>query len=167
MPWNNAPLRLYHGTLEAAANGIRATQRADLSRCYPHKDFDRGFYTTSIRDHAEAFANNRLKDKLGLGRNPGRAAVVEFEINRNDFGGLDSLCFVQPTQHWVDFVAHCRDPSTTGHKPPGTYYDVVCGPVARLDQRPFPRLEQICFHSVRALNRLQFITVHWGIPDFQ
>ena len=128
MVWQNGPLVLYHGTA-----GVHATDlengRPDLAKCRKRRDFGQGFYTTRREEQARGFANhvyNKMRAHFlnKRGPDPLEAAVVEYVIDRNDLGSLDTLAFVFPDDDWRDFVQNCRL-GVFDHKGPGIYYDVV------------------------------------------
>lgn len=151
MPWNNGSLTVYHGTVGPYARDILANG-VSLTRCAPRTVFSTGFYTTRILEQAVRFANHRYAElqndyvRLG-GFNPENAVVVEFSVQLDGLGGLDTLAFVQPTTDWIEFVNHCRVPSY-GHKGLGRFYDAVYGPVSATLSVAVAREEQLSFHSV-------------------
>src|SRR5690242_17840440 len=119
--WNNGPLIVYHGTVAPFARNISATG-INLVHCRDKSDFGRGFYTTGIRQQAIVYANQRFADMQDefvrsqqqnsqARLDPEAAAIVEFLVDRNGLGRLDTLAFVQPTDDWLDFVRHCRIPN--------------------------------------------------------
>src|SRR5438874_1736486 len=127
MPWSNGTLTLYHGTVGPHGRSIMANGVL-LSACSDETDFSTGFYTTRILDQAIRHANHRYREmlsdyqRLGYGTQPEYAVVVEFSAQLDGIGGLDTLAFVQPTQDWVEFIAHCRSPSF-GHKGFHRFYE--------------------------------------------
>jgi len=137
MAWQNDPLVLYHGTVTPFANDISQRKRPDLTKARARSDFSVGFYTTRVRKQAEDFANKkyhrmlRLCQQNSMNLDPRSAAVVELLIDRNRLGRLDTLAFVFGEVDWHDFVTYCRT-GIRGHRGPGSYYDVVYGPVATI-----------------------------------
>jgi hypothetical protein len=85
-------------------------------------DFGTGFYTTSNKEQAEAFAfkvyNRRKKEKFPI--------VNIYEFN-NKALELNTLIFDSPSEKWLDFVVHNRK---SGRK---ENYDLIIGPVANDD----------------------------------
>ena len=105
--WSNGPLTVYHGTVAPFARNISAIG-INLVHCRDKSDFGRGFYTTSIRQQAVLYANQRFADmqdefvrsqqQNSQSRlDPEAAAIVEFLADRDSLGRLDTLAFVQPT----------------------------------------------------------------------
>lgn len=94
------------------------------------------------------------------------AAVVEYEINRDKLGALGTLAFVFPEFGWHDFVKNCRT-GTFDHKGPGTYYDIVYGPIYTIAYETGTAFEQVSFHSVGAIGELTFVRVRRGTPWFR
>jgi RNA:NAD 2'-phosphotransferase (TPT1/KptA family) len=83
-PWSNPPLRLYHGTTEAAVESIRrdgvllAVGRRDL-------DFGRGFYLTTNDSQARDWAQKRAIETRS------RPVVLEFAADRDKLASLEAL----------------------------------------------------------------------------
>jgi hypothetical protein len=168
MAWTNSDLVLYHGTVDFHAVDIR-NNGIDLGRSARRGDFSRGFYMTRIRSQAETFAVSQFR-KLALvpplpgrppPRRPNAAALVEFKVNRNALGRLETLAFVQPTSDWRDFVTHCG--TGAAHRA-GEQYDVVYGPVWGAGTGAFPDYEQVSFHTDAAIALLQFSSIHQWRP---
>ena len=89
---------------------------------------------------------------------------VTFQNRSNVLGRLDTLVFVSPDPEWQDFVHYCRS-TFNGHQGPGIYYDVVHGPVSTVTNGFLSlRLEQLSFHSVRAINGLVLTGTRRGTP---
>jgi len=124
---------------------------------------------TRRESQAIRWANEKFRKMISLhrqnkGPDPNGSAVVHFSINRNDLGDLDTLVFVSPDAEWQEFVSHCRQ-TLNGHKGnPGNYYDVVHGPVSTVTNESALRLEQLSFHSARAINMLTLMSVRRGNP---
>jgi len=93
---------------------------------------------------------------------PDCAAVVEFSIDRNFLGQLDTLAFVFGENDWKEFVDHCRAGSFY-HKSGNRHYDVVYGPVSTVTGEWW-KYEQLSFHSARAISCLNRIALHVGRP---
>jgi len=171
MVWKNDPLALYHGTVELHAADI-ATNSPDLSKCRIRRDFGRGFYVTRRLAQAQDFANSKYNTMRSqflhnprTHIDPGCAAVIEYKIDRNVLGHLETLAFVLPDPEWSDFVGNCLLGSFD-HKGPGVYYDVVYGPVSTIAKETSGALEQLSFHSPAAINTLQLVQVRRGTPRF-
>ena len=92
------------------------------------------------------------------------AAVIQYTIDRNYLGSLDTLVFVCPDSEWQDFINYCRT-NFNGHKGPGIYYDAVHGPVSTALNESAYRLEQLSFHSPHAISLLNRVGVHRGTPS--
>jgi len=172
--WSNGPLTVYHGTVAPFARSISATG-INLARCRDKSDFGRGFYMTSIFQQAVSYANQRFSDMhdefVRLQQNsqtpldPEGAAVVEFSVSRDGLGRLDTLVFIQPSADWLNFVRHCRIPNRNHKLIPGSYYDVVYGPLSVVgSNQAVPDSEQISFHTNAAISLLQVNGVRQGGP---
>jgi hypothetical protein len=158
MAWTNPPLVVYHGTIGSSVNGI-VTGGPDLAQCNPKRDFGQGFYMIRNITQAIGHANDRYKLKRALfvqssrgASDPVCATVIEFTLDRDALGNLSTLSFVLPTDEWREFVIHCRAPGS--HRPTGTYYDVVYGPVSNNRYQAWPDLEQLSFHTPHAIASL-------------
>jgi len=171
MAWTNAALTLYHGTVGPFADDLEKSG-ISLTKCRAKTDFGRGFYLTTSRRQARDHANNRFGARNFLpAMTPNRfdpvcAAVAEYAIDRLALGMLSDLVFASPDAEWMDFVTHCR--GRQPHIPNGAqaYYDVVWGPVSQVGGRPFPPdVNQVSFHSQRALGLLQLLGVSKGTPQ--
>lgn len=111
-------MKLYHGT--NIEFGV-----IDLAKCPPNRDFGQGFYTTSIKHHAERRAQEAVR-KFG-----GAPNVMEFDFV------LDEIVQANPTlkikrfdgvnDEWAYFVLHNR---LRKESDPQHEYDIVEGPVA-------------------------------------
>lgn len=91
--------------------------------------------------------------------------MLEYNIDRNALGALDTLAFVLPDAEWADFVKNCRS-DVYDHKGPGTFYEVVYGPVSTAAQETARYYEQLSLHSATGINALHFVQVHRGGPRF-
>jgi len=167
MVWRNDPLTLYHGTVGAHATDIE-TNGIDIIKCRIRRDFGQGFYTTRREGQAIEFANHTYNKMAALfrrnrGIDPTCAAVVQYTVDRNILGMLDTLAFVVPDQGWQDFVKNCRS-SAYDHKGPGAFYQVVYGPVSTVTGETSRWYEQLSFHSDAAIRTLRFTRVRRGAP---
>ena len=158
MVWRNDALTLYHGTAASSADDIRANG-INLANAIRNRDFGRGFYTARSLTQAVQFANDtyRIMRALHVNNsrnhtNPVAAAVIELTVDRNVLGQLPTLAFVLPTDEWREFVMHCRNGGS--HRPDGTNYDVVYGPVSTMYYTAWPNYEQLSFHSMSAITHL-------------
>ena len=131
-----------------------------MSFAKPHRDFGLGFYTTTSKRQAEAWAYEMVA-VVNAGGGTGKPGVVEFIMKRGDLAGLDSLSFVQGDFGADDFwslVFHCRSSYHGYHKPDGDdWYDLVVGPVAGFWRQrvALQGYDQTSFHtdnSVKLLN---------------
>ena len=149
MPWNNNPLRLYHGTDAVSANSIKANG-VDLNRCSPFTDFGRGFYTTTHLAQAWSWAKKRCglsPSKAGL-----RPAVLQFDLERKQLGVPPNLFFTHEddarTSFW-SFVTYCRRQGGSHIPSSATNYATVLGPVSLWPQKFVVKdCDQVSFHSV-------------------
>lgn len=108
---------LYHGS-----NVVVSKPR--LIRQNRFLDFGFGFYTTTNKMQAIAFA-----DKVYKRRREGGKIVSVYELNEQvAFAECSFLRFDAPNEAWLDFVSENRSGSYTGKE-----YDLVYGPVANDD----------------------------------
>ena len=87
--------------------------------------------------------------------------MVEFVIDRDQLGKLETLWFVQPTADYWDLITECRfyQPVVPLHgRKTGHPYDVVVGSVAsRWKREPyvaFTEWDQASFHTAQAFKLL-------------
>jgi hypothetical protein len=151
--WTNQAIVLYHGTLDLHVASIRTAVTVLLGRS--HTDFGQGFYTTTVENQARLWAWQLALRKGTI--HPGcRAAVVRFDVPRDDLAGLDAVWFVRGLPDATDFwslVSHCRTGGAThGRAAAPGWYDVAIGPVAASWRRriAFPDMDQISFHTPKA-----------------
>jgi len=134
---------LYHGTSKAGAANIRR-DGIDLSKQRPDSDFGRGYYTTTDRAQAEAWA----------GRNPGGGDVLHYRVPKAELDALNSKRFPTANSEWEDFVLGNRSGG------PLHGYDTVEGPMLMnpdhaLNGKPMVAGgHQLSFHTDRAINVL-------------
>lgn len=83
-------------------------------------DFGFGFYTTTNKKQAIAFA-----DKVYRRKKSGARTVSVYELNESVFSDCSVLEFTFPDESWLDFVSANRSGEYNGEK-----YDLVIGPVA-------------------------------------
>lgn len=143
---------LYHGSKEIV-------KFPEIRKAEFNKDFYFGFYCTKYQKQAERWAIRY-----------GKAGYVnKYEYTRND--NLNCLIFEKMTEEWLDFVVACRYGKSHN-------YDIVEGPMAddtiynyiqnfidgKISRAAFWELvkfkyptHQISFHTVSALDTLQFI----------
>jgi hypothetical protein len=147
-PWRDQAIELFHGTTDGWVQDI--LQAVDETAGGALKDFGRGFYMTTRFDKAHDWANVKSR------RAGGAAAVLRFDVSRNDLAQLDCLFFCRGDATAVDywsFVQYCR---TIGrdhnrlHKP---WYDLVVGPVTGTWKRQttLRDADQISFHTPYAV----------------
>lgn len=87
-------------------------------------DFGFGFYTTTNKMQAIAFA-----DKVYKRRREGKKVVSIYELNEQiAFLECSVLRFDAPDEAWLDFVSENRSGNYKGRK-----YDLIYGPVANDD----------------------------------
>lgn len=143
---------LYHGSKEIV-------KFPEIRKAEFNKDFYFGFYCTKYQKQAERWAIRY-----------GKAGYVnKYEYTPND--NLNCLIFEKMTEEWLDFVVACRYGKSHN-------YDIVEGPMAddtiynyiqnfidgkilraafwELVKFKYPT-HQISFHTVSALDTLQFI----------
>lgn len=108
---------LYHGSNVVVAKPKLIYQNRFL-------DFGYGFYTTTNKAQAIAFA-----DKVYKRRKEGNPIVNVYELNEQiAFSECSVLRFDSPDEAWLDFVSDNRAGNYKGEK-----YDFIYGPVANDD----------------------------------
>ena len=143
---------LYHGSRQIV-------EYPEIRKVRFNKDFYFGFYCTRYEEQAKRWASR-------YGEN---GFINKYEYNPND--KLRYLLFDKMTEEWLDFVVACRS-----GKPHA--YDIVEGPMAddtiynyiqnfmdgKISRAAFWELakfkyptHQISFHSVQALDTLNFV----------
>ena len=149
---------LYHGTNTNFS-------KIDLSHSKDKRDFGKGFYTTTIYERAEKWAENQFIRFGGDGR-----FVKIFDFNPTK--DLKVLEFNQMNSAWLEFVKKNRTKGGAFHD-----YDIVKGPVANdntmrtialyisgiytteqaIQQLSFFKVnDQISFHTEKALSCLKW-----------
>lgn len=156
-------MTLYHGsTVEVRKPSLKYGRK--------RTDFGRGFYTTTLPEQAEHWA--QIKRERA---NTGKAVVSVYEIDDQllrspalmvrDFHGVD--------RSWLDFVTECRKKNAGKHD-----YDLVFGPVANdnvfatvnqyengflnaeaaiAQLKAYKTYDQLSFHSKRVIDELRFV----------
>lgn len=153
---------LYHGSNETVQN-------PEIRKSTHSLDFGMGFYTTTSFEQAKKWAINKIKkEQLGI------STVSIFSVP-NDFlshPDYSILNFEKANEQWLDFVISNRtNPNFTFD------YDIVKGAVANdrvyaslnayeagfmdkqrllLELKTWVYVDQILFHTERALNLLRF-----------
>jgi len=159
--WTNQDLILYHGTSDSSARNILSSG-IDPTYFLPRTDFGLGFYTTTLRSQAEQWAGKQVNKVATVKGLTVRGALLEYQVPRHSLMALNLLAFVRPedTHHdFWDLILHCRggrpNHLLTAPGAIGNCYDAVFGPVAkdwrRKPFRCFPSLDQVSFHTSRAL----------------
>jgi hypothetical protein len=147
-PWRDQTIELYHGTTAAWAPDI--LRSVDDSIGSALKDFGRGFYTATRLDRARDWASVKSR------RAGGSAAVLRFDVSRNDLAQLDCLFFARGDPTAVDYWSFVQFFRTIGgdhnrlHKP---WYDLVVVPVTGTWKRQtiLTDTDQISFHTPYAV----------------
>lgn len=107
---------LYHGSYTAIEKPIAIYGRKDL-------DFGLGFYMTTLRAQAEAWA------KIVAERKGPRAVptlnIYEFDLAKWSSDNLRHKCFDKYDLEWLDFVVNCRNGGRDYDA-----YDIIEGGVA-------------------------------------
>jgi Protein of unknown function (DUF3990) len=147
-PWRDQAIELFHGTTDAWVHDI--LQSVDETAGGAYKDFGRGFYTTTRLDKAHEWAIVKAR------RAGGAAAVLRFDVSRNDLAQLDCLFFACGDAHAVDywsFVQYCRTIGRDHNRLHSPWYDLVVGPVSGTWRRQtiLPNADQISFHTPYAV----------------
>jgi hypothetical protein len=150
--WTNQQIVVFHGTDGSSAQLIRR-HGIELAAGRTDAEFGQGFYTTTSRGQAAAWATRRARRQHSV------PVVLRFVAERNELSRLDGLWFIRAsgdTPDFWSFVRHCRGGGHM-HGRPG-WYDVVAGPVTTLAQfgvAALPDLDQLSFHSPRSLTVLR------------
>lgn len=145
-PLTNHWFNLWHGTDRASAqNIIKAGVLATPPR--PGLDFGPGFYLTSKKSQAQAWANIRAMIKSEP------PALVGFVVFHADLSLLRQVSFIRSDRSANEFWSFVRDMKggTHTHHFDTGYYDFVCGPVTRKPKYfdAYPDSDQFSFHGER------------------
>lgn len=156
-------MKLYHGSIVEVRN-------PSLRYGRKRTDFGKGFYTTTLVEQAEHWANIK-KDRA----KSERAIVSVYEIDDALFTNPDLQIreFHGVDESWLNFVVNCRKESSVKHD-----FDIVFGPVANdnvfttvnlyesgiLDApaaiaqlRAYKTYDQLSFHTQRVISTLRFV----------
>ncbi len=153
--WANAPLVLYHGTIERHMSSVLA--EIDLRLAEARNDFGPGFYTTTLLRQAQRWAEDRA-DRYG-----DRPAVIAYQVSRDTLANLETLWFVRgehENEEYWSFVFHCRTTAREafhhGRAVNDGLYDIVVGPVAAFWKQKVVAsgYDQVSFHTARAVGVL-------------
>lgn len=152
-------MKLYHGS-------NCKFEHIDLSLSRDKRDFGKGFYTTTIKEQAEAWAAVVFERYGGAGR-----FVYEFDFEIDD--NLKIKKFEEANIEWLEMISQNRRFGETQHG-----FDVMIGPVANDKTNRTIALyldgsitaeaallllkhnvlnDQVSFHSVKALSFLKLI----------
>lgn len=154
---------LYHGS------SVKV-EKPRIIRANRTLDFGNGFYTTTNMEQAEKWAKIKQKREGIM-----EAFISVYEVPEDIFNikNLNVIVFQEVNKKWLDFVINNRMNSDYTHG-----YDIVKGPVA--DDRVYACLnafenkfmdmdtaikelkayklaDQVSFHTMKALNLLNFI----------
>lgn len=99
-------MTLYHGT------GFRFAE-IDLAMSKDKRDFGKGFYTTTIFEQAEKWAQNQ---NIRYGTEA--KIVKKYEYHYDDT--LRTKVFKEMDEEWLEFIKKCRTEGGTPH-----CYDIV------------------------------------------
>jgi hypothetical protein len=110
------PELLYHGSTVVI-------KKINLLLGAPHKDFGKGFYTTSSEQQAEKFAIIKARREKLLS---GYLNIYEY----NPDNTLKFKHFEIPNEEWLDFVLSNRRVDGRSSNAAGTEFDIISGPVA-------------------------------------
>jgi hypothetical protein len=143
-PWHDQAVELFHGTTDACVQDILKAVDETIGGAL--KDFGRGFYTTTSLDKARDWANVKAR-RVG-----GTAAVLRFDVSRNDLAQLDCLFFARGDPTAVDYwslVQYCRTTGVDHNRLHTPWYDLVVGPVTGTWKRQtiIADTDQISFHT--------------------
>ena len=156
---------VYHGSTVIV-------RRPDTLHSYRALDFGKGFYVTTVRDQAVRWALRRA-DLFG-----GKAIVNQYEMEL-DLSGLQTKCFPDDLEEWIEFVCDCRDGSAIYEQ-----FDLIIGKVADdkvfrvvdlfqsglwdkeralKEIRVYPNYDQIAFITQKAIDRLLRYSCSWEV----
>lgn len=107
-------IELFHG-------GCESIDVIDLSKCRPHRDFGRGFYLTSIEEHAK----DRADHKARIYGTPPVVTSFKFDERKLSDNSLKVLRFETESPEWAEFIYRNREDESFSHD-----YDIVVGPIA-------------------------------------
>jgi hypothetical protein len=127
---------LYHGS-------NRRFDTPDLGEARSRRDFGVGFYTTTLRTQAAAWAQV-VSERFG-----GEPHLYAFDF---DPAGLRTLAFPRISLEWLELVKANRRAGGTQHD-----YDVVTGPVANDDtMRTIALYVSGVYDAAEAMRRLRY-----------
>jgi hypothetical protein len=109
---------LFHGT-------NMDFEKTSLEFAKERRDFGRGFYTTTIKEQAESWAEAMCERRITA-----KAFLYEFEFTKEN---LNCKLFDGISEEWLRFIVKNRIQGGIQHD-----FDVVQGPVA--DDRIFPTI---------------------------
>jgi hypothetical protein len=155
-------MMLFHGSTQVV-------KRPNLRYSRKNTDFGKGFYTTTNQTQAEQWC-----DILQRRRENSRKMVSVFSFDESILkdSSFNVRNFIGASEEWLDFILSCRKGYNTD------FFDIVSGPVANdklyltlllfeqgiiLATEAIERLKthtlvnQISFHSTKAIDTLQFI----------
>lgn len=156
-------MKLYHGsTVEVRKPSLRYGRK--------RTDFGQGFYTTTLPEQAEHWA--QIKRERA---NTGRAVVSVYEIDDQllKLPDLKVREFIGVDESWLYFVAECRKKNALSHN-----FDLVFGPVANdnvfatvnqfengllnaeaaiAQLKAYKTYDQLSFHTERVIGELRFV----------
>lgn len=171
---------LYHGSYCIVEN-------PDLSKCAMYKDFGQGFYLTTSKEQAKAFAKISAKKAKGKGLIPHSekfAYISFFKVSMND--SLKFFAFETADADWLHcVVSHRRRGAFSDVKSSMQDYDVISGKIANDDTNatiiaymdnvfgtmgseqsdrmcislllPERLKDQFCFRTAKAVSALEFL----------
>ena len=147
---------VYHGSSEVV-------RQPDILHSYRALDFGKGFYVTTVQEHAERWAR-RKASMVG-----GRAIVNQYQMD-DDMTELQVKRFPDDLSDWIEFVCDCRD-GKLGYQD----YDLIIGKVANdkvfrvvdmyhsgiwdkeraiMEIRAYPNYNQLAFITQIAIDKL-------------
>jgi hypothetical protein len=144
--WRTRYMEVYHGTSREGAAGIRQTG-IDLSRSRVKLDYGKGFYTTTDKAQAAAWA----------ARTRGGGEVMKFRALKSAVRSLRVKTFSEASAEWSGFVRSNR------LGVPMHDYDVVSGPMLKnvgaflKGDAPVVFGQQTSWHTSRAVSLLNLV----------
>lgn len=171
MTWTNQDLELFHGTDATSASAIQSGG-VNLALCSPLTDFGRGFYTTTNLAQAINWALLRALRLRAGGTAAAKGAVLRITVDRTWLGGLEAMAFVRhdAATGFPEFVRYSRS-GASPHRPGGSDYQVVYGPVVQWQGLLDPKLQlfviadcdQVSFHDPSTLRASSQLFARTGI----
>jgi hypothetical protein len=174
-------MKLYHGSTFEVAKPTW-----DFNKENPAIDFGIGFYTTSSFDQAMSWAKKNAK-KLSFEK----GQTIEATVTEFDFCDCDTVLVMKefdllmPEIDWLDYIADNRRQENFESLQKYDKFDLIVGPIANSDEdifaitelyrngpftaeativalKPYTFVDQYVFKSDAGIQKLEFVTTHYG-----